>query len=58
MEQDFLEQALAGAWQSAQQKYGPDPAAWNDRARKAVQQQRLGYYEASMASRGSTLIRR
>jgi penicillin amidase len=46
LEQDFFERALAGAWQSAGQKYGPDPTVWNVRAREAVQQQRLGYYES------------
>jgi penicillin amidase len=46
LEQDFIERALAGAWQSAGQKYGPDPTAWNTRAHEAVQQQRLGYYES------------
>lgn len=45
-EQAFVAHALAGAWQSARQKYGPDPAAWNARARDAVQRQRLGYYES------------
>jgi penicillin G amidase len=45
-EQDFIERALVGAWQSAGQKYGPDPTAWNLSAREAVQQQRLGYYES------------
>ena len=46
LEQDFIERALAGAWQSARQKYGPDPTAWNARAREAVQRQRLGNYES------------
>jgi penicillin amidase len=46
LEQEFLDRALAGAWQSAQQKYGPDPSTWNARAREAVQRQRLGYYES------------
>lgn len=46
LEQDYIERALAGAWQSARQKYGPDPTAWNARARQAVQQRRLGYYES------------
>lgn len=46
MEQDFIEQALSGAWQAARQKYGPEPAAWNERARQAVQQRQLGYYES------------
>lgn len=44
-ERQFIERALADAWQSAFQKYGPDPAAWNTRAREAVQQRQLGYYE-------------
>lgn len=46
LEQDFIEQSLAGAWQSARQKYGRDPSAWNARARLAMQQRRLGYYES------------
>lgn len=46
LEQEFLDRALAGAWQSARQKYGPDPTVWNVRAREAVQRQRLGYYES------------
>lgn len=46
MEQHFVDQALAAAWQSAQQKYGSDPAEWNARARQAVQRRRLGYYES------------
>lgn len=46
LEQEFIDRALAGAWQSAQQKYGADPATWNVRAREAVTRQRLGYYES------------
>ena len=46
LEQDYIDQALAGAWQSARQKYGPDPTAWNVRARQAVQQRSLAYYES------------
>jgi len=46
LEQEFLDRALAGAWQSARQKYGTDPTVWNVRAREAVQRQRLGYYES------------
>jgi penicillin amidase len=45
LERQFIEQALADAWQSAVQKYGPDSAIWNTRAREAVQQRQLGYYE-------------
>ena len=46
MEQDFIDKALAGAWQAAQQKYGRDPATWNAQARESVQKQRLGVYES------------
>lgn len=45
-ERAYLDQVLAGAWQSAQQKYGEDTSVWNDRARQAVRQRRLGYYES------------
>lgn len=44
-EQDFLDRSLASAWQSARQKYGDDPAVWNARAREALTERRLGYYE-------------
>jgi len=44
-EEDFVDQALAGAWQAAQQRYGADPARWNARARAQVQQRRLGRFE-------------
>lgn len=46
LEQDFLERALLGAWQSARQKYGDDPRVWNARAREAVLRRQLGYYES------------
>ena len=45
-EQDFIDQSLSAAWQSARRKYGPEPATWNARAREAVRQRRLGYYES------------
>jgi acyl-homoserine lactone acylase PvdQ len=45
LEQTYLDQVLAGAWQSARQRYGDDPSAWNDRARQAVRQRRMGYFE-------------
>jgi len=44
LEQEFI--SLAAAWQTAQRKYGPDPHTWNARAREAVVQRRLGYYES------------
>jgi penicillin G amidase len=46
VERHFIEQALAGAWHSARQKYGPDPDVWNQRAREAVGQRKLGYMES------------
>ena len=46
LEQQDISRSLESAWQSARQKYGPDPAAWNLRAREAVKRQRLGYYES------------
>ncbi|MEK7684968.1 MAG: penicillin acylase family protein [Verrucomicrobiota bacterium] len=45
-EQDFIDRSLAAAWQSAREKYGDNPAAWNARARAAVTERRLGYYES------------
>lgn len=46
LEQDFIDQSLSAAWQSAREEYGRDPAAWNTRAQEAVRQRRLGYYES------------
>jgi len=46
VEQAYLDQVLAGAWQSARQKFGEDSPAWNDRARQGVRQRRLGYFES------------
>jgi penicillin amidase len=46
LEQAFIDQTLAGAWRSAQQKYGADPDAWTSQAREAVGRQRLGYLES------------
>jgi penicillin amidase len=45
-EQDFIDTALAGAWQQANRKYGRDTAAWNARAREQITQRRLGYAES------------
>ena len=45
-EHDFIDQSLASAWQSAREKYGNDTTVWNARARAAVSQRRLGYYES------------
>jgi len=45
-EQDFIDQALAGAWTSARQRYGNDPARWNEQARSQVLQRRLGWFDS------------
>jgi penicillin amidase len=45
-EQDFISGSLSTAWQAAQQKYGPDPDAWNAQAREAVRERRLEYCES------------
>jgi hypothetical protein len=45
LEQQYIEQSLAGAWRSALQKYGSDPAAWNQRAREEIGRRKLGYFE-------------
>jgi penicillin G amidase len=46
LEEAFIAGSLASAWQSATQKYGPDPAAWNRKAREAVAARRLGSHES------------
>lgn len=46
LEQKFIDQALADAWRSAGNKYGPDPEHWLVRARETVSRRRLGYYES------------
>ena len=45
-EQAFIDQALAGAWQSCVRKYGPEAESWPQKARTAVGRQRLGYFES------------
>jgi penicillin amidase len=46
LEEAFIAGSLASAWQSTSQKYGPDQAMWNRRAREAVTARRLGAYES------------
>ena len=46
LEERFIVDSLAAAWQTAQQKYGSDPSTWNRRAREAVTARRLGYFES------------
>jgi penicillin amidase len=45
-EQQFIDQALAGAWQSALNRYGDDPARWNAQARSAVTTRRIGLFDS------------
>ena len=45
-EQQFIDQALAGAWQSARKSYGDDPGRWNARARAAVTARRIGSFDS------------
>lgn len=42
----FIDQALAGAWRAARQKYGDDPAQWDLRARAQVARRRLGWFDS------------
>ena len=44
-EQDYVDRALAAAWQSARQKYGDDPAQWQRRAREQVRERRIGAFD-------------
>lgn len=45
-ELDFIDAALASAWQACLDKYGRDPDAWQGLAREGVESRRLGYYES------------
>ena len=42
-QQDFIDQSLAAAWQSARQRYGDDPAQWSQLARAQVRARRVEY---------------
>jgi hypothetical protein len=42
--QDFIDQSLAAGWRSARQRYGDDPARWNQRARMQVRQWPIEYF--------------
>jgi acyl-homoserine lactone acylase PvdQ len=46
LEQEFVDNALAYAWNAAQRNYGPDPKTWNAQARREVTERKLGYYES------------
>ena len=52
LEQEFIDNALAGAWRRCRQLYGSEIADWDERARKAVEERTLGYY-ASLDGFGS-----
>jgi acyl-homoserine lactone acylase PvdQ len=43
-EQEFVDNALAHAWNDAQRTFGPDTTTWNEQARQQVTQRKLGYY--------------
>jgi penicillin G amidase len=43
---NFIDASLASAWQTCVEKYGPEPATWQQRARDGVAKRRLGYYES------------
>ena len=44
LEQDFVEAALAHAWNVSQRTYGGLPETWNATARRQVAERTLGYY--------------
>lgn len=52
LEEEFIDNALAGAWRRCQNLYGPEPARWDERARRQVEARTLGYY-ASLDGFGS-----
>ncbi|MHC4399882.1 MAG: penicillin acylase family protein [Planctomycetota bacterium] len=44
LEQQFVDQALAAAWNEAQRKYGRNPNGWNRQARRMVTDRTLGFF--------------
>ena len=44
LEQDFVANALAHAWNTSERTYGGAPDSWNKTARRQVAQRKLGYY--------------
>ena len=44
LEQDFVDTALAHAWNTSSRDYGRDPKSWNETARRQVTERKLGYY--------------
>jgi acyl-homoserine lactone acylase PvdQ len=43
-EQDFVDAALAHAWNTSARTYGGSPQTWNETARRQVTERKLGYY--------------
>jgi penicillin G amidase len=43
-EQDFIDKSLAAAWRSASERFGDDPAQWNEQAKMQVRQRRVEYF--------------
>ena len=46
LEQEFIVNALATAWKSAQGRFGRDTAQWPAQARAQVRRRRLGYFDS------------
>ena len=46
LEQEFVDRALADAWHNAGQKFGRDPSAWSQNARRTAAERKLGFYES------------
>lgn len=42
----FLDSALASAWQACLDRYGDNVSTWQQQARQNVKRQKLGYYES------------
>ena len=42
LEQQFVDQSLANAWDQAQRAYGPDPERWIEAARRQVTDRKIG----------------
>ncbi|MFH1738087.1 MAG: penicillin acylase family protein, partial [bacterium] len=45
-EKAYIDTVLANAWEDAFRSYGRNPDEWNARARRQVQQRKLGYFES------------
>jgi len=45
-ERGYLDSVLTGAWRSAREQYGDDPAKWESASRRRVQSQKVGYCDS------------